>query len=71
MKQELLEAVKGFNTVSREIIECEDCIDSVIADKRPRKQKSKTPGDLKKQLQESFLSPPTAFSSSWLDRLQQ
>ncbi|MCJ1261351.1 hypothetical protein MMC22_001215 [Lobaria immixta] len=71
MKQELLEAVKGFNTMSREIIEREDCIDSVIADIRPRNQKSKTPEDLKIQLEESFLSPPTSFGSSWLNRLQQ
>lgn len=71
MQQDLLEAVKGFNALGREIIEREDCIDDLITDKRPRVQKSKTPDYLKRQLEESFFSPPTSFGSSWLDRLQQ
>lgn len=65
MQQELFKAVKGFNAIR------EDCIDDLLSDKRPRKQKSKTPEKLKKQLEQSFLSPPTSFSSPWLDRLQQ
>lgn len=71
MQQDLLEAVRGFNAVGREIIGRENCIDDLLADKRPRVQKGKTPDYLKRQLEESFLSPPTSFGSLWLDRLQQ
>lgn len=71
MQQELLEAVKGFKSVGREITKREGCIDDLLTVKRSRKQKSKTAETLKKQLVESFLSPPTTFGSSWLDRLQQ
>lgn len=71
MQQELMEAVKGVNAVGHEIVEREYCINDLLTDRRPRKQKNKIPEDLKKQLEESFLSPPTSFGFSWLDRLQQ
>lgn len=71
MRRELLEAVEGFKAGGRENFEPDDCIDDLLTDQRPRKQQCKTPETLKKQLEESFLSPPTSFDSSWLNRLQQ
>ena len=71
MQQEFLEAVRGFNAVGRKIIERGNHVDDLVSDRGLIRQKCKTPENSKKQLEKSFLSPPTAFSSSWLDRLQQ
>ena len=71
MLADLLKAIKGTSIGPGEISKQDDCIDEMLTDQRPRKPKSKTTEDLKQQLETSFLTPPTSFSSEWLDRLQQ
>lgn len=47
-------------------------IDQILSDERPRKRNlPKTPDQVKGELIEEFLTPPTSFNEKWLNKLQQ
>ncbi len=48
-----------------------DCIDDILFQKAHSKRPKLDHEKLKAQLEESYLSPSTTFSTEWLDRLQQ
>jgi len=49
----------------------ESSIDPVLDERRPRKRARKSEHDLKNDLEDEFLKPPTVFGPSWLNKLQQ
>ena len=48
-----------------------DSVDDILDQAKPRKRLRKSPDEVKKQLEQDFLTPSTTFSPAWLDRLQQ
>lgn len=46
-------------------------IDDILFEQRPRKKVKQNSAELKSQLEKSFLSPSTSFSTEWLNKLQQ
>lgn len=46
-------------------------IDPVLDERRPRKRARKCEDDLKNDLEDEFLTPPTVFGPGWLNKLQQ
>ncbi|KAI9820336.1 MAG: hypothetical protein M1827_005958 [Pycnora praestabilis] len=49
----------------------EDWIDSIIDEQRPRKRIKQNQNELKAEIEKEFLTPSTAFSPEWLNKLQQ
>tara|TARA_R110002060_G_scaffold49823_3_gene60728 strand:- start:16 stop:234 length:219 start_codon:yes stop_codon:yes gene_type:complete len=49
----------------------DDWIDSILEEQRPRKRIKQSPEDLKRELEEKYLTPSTSFSVDWLNKLQQ
>lgn len=49
----------------------DDWLDSVLASERPRKRVKQDPEDLKKDLEQNYLTPSPSFSTPWLNKLQQ
>lgn len=48
-----------------------DWIDSILDQQGPRKRVKQGPDELKRELERKFLTPPTSFSTAWLNKLQQ
>jgi len=46
-------------------------VDDILDQEVPRKRICKSPDEIKADLQKQFLTPSTAFSPEWLDKLQQ
>lgn len=46
-------------------------IDAILDQTKPRKRQRKSRDDIRSSLEQDFLSPRNAFSTPWLDRLQQ
>ena len=46
-------------------------IDDILFEQRPRKKVKQDSAELKRSLEESFLTPSTSFSNEWLNKLQQ
>ncbi|KAL3418917.1 ATP-dependent RNA helicase [Phlyctema vagabunda] len=46
-------------------------IDDILNEQRPRKRVKQEPEDLKRELEEKYLTPSTSFSTEWLNKLQQ
>jgi hypothetical protein len=51
--------------------EADDWIDSILDEQRPRKRVKQSSENLKRELEQKYLTPSTSFSTSWLDKLQQ
>ncbi|KAH8589712.1 NUC185 domain-containing protein [Bisporella sp. PMI_857] len=49
----------------------DDWIDHVLEQQLPRKRVKLDPEDIKKELEQKYLTPSTKFSTEWLNRLQQ
>jgi antiviral helicase SKI2 len=49
----------------------DDWIDHILDEQRPRKRAKQDPEELKRELERKFLTPPTSFSTEWLNKLQQ
>ncbi|KAK0105261.1 hypothetical protein ONS95_004351 [Cadophora gregata] len=64
-----LEKVHLSNTVADDT--ADDWIDSILEEQRPRKRIKQSPDDLKRELEEKYLTPSTSFSAAWLNKLQQ
>lgn len=46
-------------------------LDQILDQPRPRKRVKQDPEDLKRELEEKYLTPSNTFSESWLNKLQQ
>lgn len=46
-------------------------IDDILFEQRPRKKVKQNSAELKSDLEKSFLTPSTSFSTEWLNKLQQ
>lgn len=46
-------------------------IDNITQQQRPRKRVKQDPEELKRELEQKFLTPSNSFSIEWLNRLQQ
>jgi hypothetical protein len=64
----IAEAMKQVSLLD---LESDNWIDSVLDERRPRKRAKPTEDELRKQLEEDFLTPSHAFSTEWLNKLQQ
>ena len=72
MTHELLEVVKKLHISSDQLeLGNDGCIDDILSQQRPRKRSNPTPQDIKLDLEQTFLTPPTSFGPEWLNRLQQ
>jgi antiviral helicase SKI2 len=49
----------------------DEYIDSILDRERPSKRIKQDPEELKRELERKHLTPSTAFSTSWLNKLQQ
>ena len=47
------------------------CIDSVLSQRRPLKRSKPTSKEVKRDLEQTFLTPPSTLGPEWLNRLQQ
>lgn len=75
MAASLLEAVQELQDGAQDqrfLGADDENIDQILSDERPRKRNlQKTPDEVKKELIEEFLTPPTSFNEKWLNKLQQ
>src|SRR4051812_37011928 len=80
MVDDLREAVEALHLRGQDINDSEDswietnqksCSRSDTKETRARRNVSKGPEIIKRELEEELLSPPTEFSAQWLNRLQQ
>lgn len=49
----------------------DDPIDDILAKSAPQRHRAQDPKELKDHLERKYLSPSQAFSTDWLNRLQQ
>lgn len=69
MAETLQKAVEGLHIRGQREVEG---IDEILSEPRLRTKRSqKTLEEVKKELTEEFLTPPTSFSQEWLNKLQQ
>ena len=75
MAASLLKAVQGLHDRAQDegIFGADvENIDQILSDERSRKRSlQKTPDQVKRELIEEFLTPPTSFNEKWLNKLQQ
>ena len=71
MTAELLNVVKGLRMTDGGDQDQSVPIDEMLKKSQSKKRPRKAPGALKKELEDSFLNPPTSFSPEWLNKLQQ
>ena len=67
MADNIIEAVEALRISTDENF----CIDDSLSERRLRKKERKPLDVVKKELEETFLKPPTSFSAEWLNKLQQ
>ena len=46
-------------------------VDDHFSERRPQKRAKKSPGTIKKVLEEKFLTPSTCFTVEWINKLQE
>lgn len=71
MTEQLSEAMRSLALISEDEKSSFDNIDAMFGEHRPRKRQKKTLAEMKKDLEELYLTPPTSLGSEWLNRLQQ
>lgn len=49
----------------------DDWIDSILDEQRPHKRIKQDKAELKRDLEQKYLTPSTTFSDDWLNKLQQ
>jgi antiviral helicase SKI2 len=49
----------------------DDWIDHILEERRPRKRVKQDQEQLRRHLEQEYLTPSTSFSTEWLNRLQQ
>jgi antiviral helicase SKI2 len=63
--------VDTINQLSLLETESDNWIDGILEERRPRKRVKPTDDERRTQLEEEFLTPSHAFSTEWLNKLQQ
>ncbi|CAG8959845.1 hypothetical protein HYFRA_00001754 [Hymenoscyphus fraxineus] len=72
MADSLIEALEKVNLESSNVDEtADDWIDSILDSQRPRKRVKQDQNELKRSLEEKYLTPSASFSTEWLNKLQQ
>lgn len=72
MAESLISALEKVNLESSiDDEKADDWIDSILDSQRPRKRVKQDQDELKRSLEEKYLTPSTSFSTEWLNRLQQ
>ena len=72
MNSELQEAVERLRISSDQIESNQGkVIDGILHERHREKRKRQSPQQLKKQLEDEFLTPPTAFGHDWLNKFQR
>ena len=75
MAASLLRAVQGLHDRAQDdgILGTDvESIDQILSDQRPSRPKMpKSIDQIKKELVDEFLTPPTSFDHKWLNKLQQ
>lgn len=72
MADELVKALEKVHISSNTAAHEEDnWIDSILDCQRPRKRVKQDPENLKKELEQKYLTPSPSFSTPWLNKLQQ
>lgn len=75
MAQGLLEAIQGLHVRAQEdglLGTNAESIDEILSEQGPRKRRPrKTLDQIKGELIDEFLTPPTSFNEKWLNKLQQ
>ncbi|KAL8830040.1 MAG: hypothetical protein Q9191_001657 [Dirinaria sp. TL-2023a] len=69
MASSLIDAVEKLRLSSHQ--DDFETIDDLLTSERPRKKRRRSRESMKKELEESFLTPPTSFNVEWLNKLQQ
>lgn len=67
MAEGLIAALAELNLKSHD----DDWIDSILDEQRPPKRIKKNHEELKRELEQKYLTPSTTFSTEWLNKLQQ
>ena len=67
----LIEALHQVQVAADSIADRDDWIDELLDQERPRKRRAKSPTGVKAQLDHEYLTPPTQFSTEWLNRVQK
>ena len=49
----------------------DDWIDCILDEQRPRKRVKQDQGQLKRHLEQRYLTPSSSFPQEWLNKLQQ
>ena len=71
MGEELVNAVGKLQIKNDDGNDWDFSIDEILDEPRARKWPKRAPDELKKQLEGTFLNPPTSFNTEWLNKLQQ
>jgi antiviral helicase SKI2 len=72
MADSLVSALEKVQLGQVDLADREDnWIDHILDEQRPRKRIKQDPEELKLELEQKFLTPPTSFSTEWLNKLQQ
>lgn len=69
---DLLHAIEGLQARASKLEDqTDDLLSKLMHQNRPKKPSNPSQEDLKKDLETSFLQPPTTFDDAWLNTLQQ
>lgn len=71
MGEGLIEALESVRLYSNSLASEDDQIDSILDRQLPPKRFKQDPEELKRDLEQNYLTPPTSFSTAWLNKLQQ
>ena len=67
---DLQAALAHVALAARETPDDEEWIDTILTQERPTKRLRPLPDKLTTQLERDYLTPPTKFSTDWLNKLQ-
>ncbi len=71
MGNQLRTAMETLSLRAQHIPDQEDWTDSQLEQVGPRKRSRRSARELQADLQRDYLTPPSQFSTEWLNRLQQ
>jgi len=72
MSEGLVSALEKVHiSASTQDPEADDWIDHILEEQRPRKRVKQSSEDLKRELEQKYLTPSSSFSPEWLNKLQQ
>lgn len=71
MADGLRAALERVRIAAQSVSDQPDWIDTVLDQQHPRKRPRQSREEIKRDLERSFLTPSTSFSTEWLNKLQQ